>query len=121
MELYAAFVALRTLERPTVVEVYTDSRYVQDGISKWIYSWQKKGWRTSNNKPVLHEDLWRELIKLDREHTVDWKWVQGHASDKFNNFVDLLAKRAILKREGTDVKLYLSELEEKLAAGQIAF
>ena len=96
MELTAAIRALQALNRPCQVELYTDSKYVIDGITKWVFGWQKKGWKTAANKPVLNEDLWRELLEAARPHRVDWHWVKGHDGHPENERADQLASDAAL-------------------------
>lgn len=121
MELRAAIVGLKTLTitKRVVAVLYTDSLYVRDGISKWVHAWAKNNWRKYNNKPVENQGLWQELIEQNEKHNVNWQWVRGHASDEFNNFVDLLATRAIINKSGVDQRLPLSELKERLAAGDL--
>ena len=96
MELTAAIRALRALKRPCKVALYTDSKYVIDGITKWVFGWQKKGWKTAAKKPVLNEDLWRELLDAARPHTIDWHWVKGHDGHPENERADQLASDAAL-------------------------
>jgi ribonuclease HI len=92
MELMAAISALETLERPTALTVVTDSSYVKDGITSWIFGWKKKGWKTANNKPVKNEDLWKRLDAATQRHTVTWEWVKGHAGHPENERADELAR-----------------------------
>ncbi len=96
MELTAVIRALSALKRPCHVELYTDSKYVIDGITKWVFGWQKKGWKTAAKKPVLNEDLWRELLDAVRPHQVDWHWVKGHDGHPENERADQLASDAAL-------------------------
>ncbi|GGD56141.1 ribonuclease HI [Croceicoccus mobilis] len=96
MELTAVIRALQALKRPCHVELYTDSKYVIDGITKWVFGWQKKGWKTAAKKPVLNEDLWRELLDASRPHKIDWNWVKGHAGHPENERADELASNAAL-------------------------
>jgi ribonuclease HI len=95
MELMAAIMALRTLKRPCRVELSTDSKYVMDGITKWIHGWQRNGWRTADKKPVKNAELWQALIEAARPHRIDWKWVKGHAGHPENERADQLANAAI--------------------------
>lgn len=97
MELKAVIEALKALKRSCEVEVYTDSKYVQDGISKWIHNWKKNGWRTADKKPIKNQDLWQELDKQAQKHKVVWNWVKGHSNDKYNELADKLATSAIKK------------------------
>ncbi len=92
MELTAAIEALAALKRPTVVTLRTDSRYVVDGITKWVHGWKKRGWQTAEKKPVLNQDLWLRLDELAGGHKVSWQWVRGHAGDGGNERVDRLAR-----------------------------
>ncbi len=92
MELTAAIVALESLNRPSVVVVYTDSIYVKDGITKWIHNWKKKRW-----KNVKNPDLWQRLDCAAAPHTITWQWVKGHAGHPENERCDALARNAIAK------------------------
>ena len=98
MELMAAIQALEALNRPSRVRLYTDSKYVKDGITSWIHNWKKKGWKTSKRKPVKNVDLWQRLDAALGRHEVDWLWVQGHAGHKDNERADALARRGIAGR-----------------------
>ena len=95
MELTAAIMALEALTRPCKVELHTDSRYVMDGISKWIHGWKARNWRTADNKPVKNEDLWKRLDTARARHQVDWRWVKGHAGHPLNERADALSNRWI--------------------------
>ena len=95
MELMAAIQALEALQRPATVTLYTDSKYLLDGITKWIHGWQRNGWLTSAKKPVKNDDLWRRLTAAMSRHEVTWKWVKGHAGDPGNERADELARRGI--------------------------
>lgn len=95
MELLAAITALETLERPSTLTVITDSAYVKDGISSWLFGWKKKGWKTAAGKPVKNEDLWRRLDEATKRHTVTWEWVKGHAGHPENERADELARRGM--------------------------
>ena len=99
MELTAVIRALEALKRRCSVQVYTDSQYVQKGISEWIHSWKRRGWRTADKKPVKNEDLWRRLDELAREHSIEWHWVRGHAGHVENERADALANRGIDEME----------------------
>jgi ribonuclease HI len=114
MELLAAISGLKTLNRATAAEVYTDSRYLQDGINKWIHAWEQRNWLTAHKKPVLNQDLWRQLMEQEKNHQVVWIWVRGHASSRYNQFVDLLATATIANRKGFDRKMNRTELERKI-------
>lgn len=94
MELTAAIRALETLTRPCEVDFYTDSQYLRQGITDWIKTWRKNGWRTAAKKPVLNQELWMRLDELNRQHDIHWHWTRGHAGDTFNERVDQLATAA---------------------------
>ncbi len=100
MELTAAIMGLRALTKPCQVALSTDSTYVRDGITKWIFGWQRNGWRTADKKPVKNADLWQALLDASRPHKVEWHWVKGHAGHPENERADQLANAAIatLKR-----------------------
>lgn len=93
MELMAAIQALEALKRPTSVTLYTDSKYVYEGITKWVRGWQRNGWKTSAKQPVKNVDLWQRLATAADHHKVEWKWVKGHAGDPGNEKADELARR----------------------------
>ena len=96
MELIATIEALKALKKPAQVTLYTDSKYVMDGITKWIAGWKKNGWRTAAKKPVKNVDLWQALDGLmDGPHDINWRWVKGHAGDPGNERADQLARDAI--------------------------
>ncbi len=95
MELQAAIEALNALKRPCTVHLHTDSRYVQDGITKWIHNWKKNGWRTADRKPVKNADLWQALEQALDRHTVEWIWVRGHDGNEGNERADTLARQGI--------------------------
>ena len=92
MELTGVIEALRQLREPCVVELYSDSKYVIDALSKgWVYGWKKKGWVKSDKKPALNVDLWETLLPLIARHEVRYHWVKGHAENAYNNRCDALA------------------------------
>ncbi len=95
MELQAAIQALRVLKRRSTVDLFTDSRYVTDGITQWINRWKARGWRTAGKMPVKNVDLWQLLDVQTGEHDVTWHWVKGHDGDRENERADLLARRGI--------------------------
>ena len=95
MELTAVIRALEALKRPCHVRVHTDSQYVQQGISRWIHDWKKRGWRTADKRPVKNADLWRRLDELARPHEIEWIWVRGHAGHDGNERADALANRGV--------------------------
>ncbi|HXZ53121.1 MAG TPA: ribonuclease HI [Burkholderiales bacterium] len=95
MELTAVIRALEALKRRCKVRLYTDSQYVQKGISQWIHDWKRRGWRTAERKPVKNDDLWRRLDELAGGHDIEWHWVRGHAGHPENERADALANKAI--------------------------
>ena len=95
MELMAAIRALEALKKPCIVELHTDSKYVQNGISDWIRGWKLRGWKTADKKPVKNEDLWRRLDAAALRHDVTWDWVRGHAGHPENERADALARQGM--------------------------
>jgi len=95
MELTAVIRAIESLASPSVVQVYTDSQYVQKGISEWIHGWKRKGWRTSTGAAVKNVELWKQLDELAQQHKIEWKWVRGHNGNPGNERADKLANRGI--------------------------
>lgn len=95
MELMGAIQALEALKRPSVVELHTDSAYLRNGITAWIHSWKRKGWRTADNKPVKNVELWQRLDAALGDHQITWHWVKGHAGNVGNERADELARLAI--------------------------
>lgn len=94
MELTAAIEGLNALKRPCRVTLSTDSRYVMDGLTKWIHGWRKNGWRTADKKPVKNAELWQALVEAAAPHRVEWVWVKGHAGHPDNERADRLASDA---------------------------
>lgn len=95
MELQAVITALETLKRPCHVDLYTDSTYVRDGITKWLAGWKAKGWKTASKKPVKNRDLWEDLDEAVARHDVVFHWVKGHAGHPENERADSLAVDAL--------------------------
>ncbi|TAK93239.1 ribonuclease HI [Patescibacteria group bacterium] len=95
MELMAAIQALEVLNRPCVVELNTDSKYVVQGIQEWLPNWKKRGWKTAAKTPVKNEDLWRRLDQAISRHQIKWVWVKGHSGDYGNEKADNLANKGI--------------------------
>jgi ribonuclease HI len=91
MELTAVIEGLAALKKRSRVQVFTDSQYVQKGISEWIHSWKRRGWLTADRKPVKNDDLWRRLDELASGHAIEWHWVKGHAGHPENERADELA------------------------------
>ena len=96
MELTAACEALEALKRPCIVELHTDSQYVRTGIAEWLSIWKGRGWKTTTKRKVKNEDLWRRLDEARQKHTVDWRWVKGHAGHPLNERADALARKGML-------------------------
>ncbi|ABC62402.1 ribonuclease HI [Erythrobacter litoralis] len=94
MELRAAIEGLNALIEPCEVELYTDSKYVVDGITKWVHGWKKRGWVNASKKPVRNDDLWHDLIEAELRHKVTWHWVKGHNGHAENERADRLASEA---------------------------
>ncbi|GHH11502.1 ribonuclease HI [Sphingomonas sp. AAP5] len=94
MELMAAIEGLNALKRPCRVTLSTDSRYVMDGLTKWIKGWQKNGWKTAAKQPVKNAELWQALLDAAKPHRIDWVWVKGHAGHPDNERADRLASDA---------------------------
>ena len=95
MEMTAAIEALNALKGPREVILYTDSKYVMDGINKWMPAWKKRGWKTANKKPVKNQDLWQALDEAVSRHKIKWNWVRGHTGVDGNEKADALANRGI--------------------------
>ena len=95
MELIAAINALKYFEKVQIINLYTDSQYVKNGIESWIKNWKKNGWKTASKKPVKNQDLWKNLDFQINKHEVSWHWVKGHAGNENNEMADHLARRFI--------------------------
>ena len=95
MELTAVIRALEALTKSCRVRLYTDSKYVQQGITIWIHDWKKRGWKTADKKPVKNDDLWRRLDELAQQHTIEWVWVRGHDGNAGNERADVLANLGV--------------------------
>ena len=95
MELTAAIQALKYFKNSQKIKLFTDSKYVKDGIQSWIQNWKKNGWKTSTKKPVKNKELWMELDALITEHNIIWEWVKGHSGNAYNEKADFLARRYI--------------------------
>jgi ribonuclease HI len=111
MELMGAIAALEALKRPCLVDLHTDSKYMRDGIMKWIHGWKRNGWKTADKKPVKNVDLWQRLEAALAQHRVTWHWVKGHAGHAENERADELAREGIAAiRAGATGALTSSEL-----------
>ncbi len=95
MELIAPIMALKKIKSKSEVIIFTDSAYVKNGITEWIKSWKKNGWKNSNKKPVKNKDLWIKLDDLCIKNNITWRWIKGHSTNKFNNLADELATKAV--------------------------
>ena len=101
MEMIAAINALKALKRSSPVKIHTDSKYLMDGITKWIQKWRANGWRTTARKPVKNADLWQELEVLLESHDVEWAWVKGHSGHPENERADALANQGMALYKGS--------------------
>ena len=95
MELTAAIEAIKYFKKKMIINIYTDSKYLKDGITIWIKKWKLNNWKTSNKKNVKNSDLWKLLDEKIKDHQIDWIWVKGHDKNILNEKADLLAKKAI--------------------------
>ena len=95
MELQAVIEGLKALKKSATAIIYTDSTYVQKGMSEWIHGWQARGWKTADKKPIKNQDLWQELLEVSKGHQLTWEWVRGHDGHVENERVDTLAREAI--------------------------
>ena len=95
MELMAAIEALAALKRAASADLYTDSKYLRDGVTQWIHNWKRNGWKTAAKKPVKNVDLWQELEKALAPHDVTWHWVKGHSGHPENERADELARQGL--------------------------
>ncbi|OGT53280.1 MAG: ribonuclease HI [Gammaproteobacteria bacterium RIFCSPHIGHO2_12_FULL_42_13] len=95
MELTAAIKALATIREPCIIEIHTDSKYLQQGISEWLPQWKKNHWKKSDKKPVKNIDLWQALDAEANRHKISWHWVKGHSGHPENDIADALATQAI--------------------------
>ena len=119
MELMAAIQALEALQRPTTVSLHTDSKYLLDGITKWIQGWQRNGWKTAAKKPVKNDDLWRRLLAALDGHEVSWQWVRGHAGEEGNEQADALAIPAVLRANFAPVENRDARSREEIWANHV--
>ena len=95
MEISAVIFALRSLKQRSTVELWTDSQYVQKGVTEWLEGWKKRGWRTASKNPVKNADLWQELDALLPDHDISWHWVRGHNGHPGNELADQLANKGV--------------------------
>ena len=94
MELMAAIEALKKLPKGQEIQIFTDSKYVKQGITEWIKKWMQNNWKTSSKQKVKNVELWQELNEISKKHKIEWKWIKAHAGDVFNEEADQLAKKA---------------------------
>jgi ribonuclease HI len=97
MELMGVIAALEALKRPSPVRLVTDSAYVKNGVNQWMPRWKANGWRTADKKPVKNQDLWERLDRALGDHSIEWRWVKGHAGHEENERVDTLARSQVRK------------------------
>jgi ribonuclease HI len=97
MELLAAIEALKALKEECSIDLYTDSQYLRQGITQWVHSWKRNGWKTADKKPVKNQPLWVELDELTQRHTIRWHWLKGHAGHPENERCDELARNEIAR------------------------
>ncbi|MEM7617265.1 MAG: ribonuclease HI [Pseudomonadota bacterium] len=95
MELLAALNALESLQEVCIVNLYTDSKYLKEGITKWIYNWKKNNWKNAKKQPVKNSEIWQNIDIQNQRHQINWHWVKAHNGDKFNELADQLAVNAI--------------------------
>lgn len=95
MELMAAISALEALARSSEIAVVTDSAYVKNGVTEWMFAWKRRGWKTADGKPVKNDDLWKRLDAAQARHRVDWRWIKGHAGHAENERADALAREGM--------------------------
>lgn len=95
MELTAVIKSLESLQEQCEIDLYTDSIYVKKGITEWIYSWKKNGWKNSKKEEIKNKDLWQTLDSLVKQHKINWFWVKGHADNEINNRADELARMGV--------------------------
>ena len=95
MELTAVIESLKLLKKSSNIVIVTDSTYVKNGITEWIFNWKKKGWKTANKKPVKNKELWQELDQESQKHEIKWEWIKGHSGHFGNEKADQLANEAI--------------------------
>lgn len=97
MELMAAIKGIEAVQKKIPIHLYTDSEYLRKGITEWIHSWKKNGWKSAQKKPIKNQDLWEHLDKVVSTHQISWHWVKGHAGHPENERADALAHRALEK------------------------
>lgn len=114
MELLAVIAALESLNQPCLIELYSDSQYMKNGITKWIQGWKKKGWQSSSGQPVKNKDLWLRLEAATQSHQIQWRWVKGHSGHPENERCDELARQAAQQPQFEDSSWSEHRREERL-------
>lgn len=99
MEMMAAIASLESFSTGVSLSLYTDSKYLKDGITKWIANWKRNGWLTADKKPVKNQDLWKRLEQALEKHQIEWHWIKGHDGHKDNEKADALARNAIIAQK----------------------
>jgi len=100
MELMAAIQALETLREPCAITLFTDSKYVKQGLTEWLPQWRRRNWKTADKKPVKNQDLWQRLDAAAARHRIEWRWVKGHSGDEGNELADQLANTGLESHNG---------------------
>jgi ribonuclease HI len=118
MELQAAIAALAALKEPCAVTLHTDSEYLRKGITQWVRSWKRNGWRTTDRKPVKNDDLWKQLDEATARHRVEWHWLKGHAGHADNERCDQLAAAEMAKIRRSHSREQLAILRDQFLASR---
>ena len=105
MELIACIKALQYFKKKQTISIFTDSKYVMNGIMSWILKWKKNGWKTTSKKPVKNKDLWENLDLEISKHNIEWHWVKGHAGDRNNEMADTLARKYIEENNANRIEI----------------
>ena len=106
MELTATIEALKAILKPSNIALYTDSQYVKNGITSWIFNWKKNGWKTANKKPVANKDLWLQLYDLNNTYNINWNWVKAHETNTYNNLADEYAVLSMKNQKSYNIENY---------------
>lgn len=116
MELRAVIEALKSISVGECAKIYSDSQYVVKGVNEWLPGWQKKNWLNSKKEFIPLQEMWKELLKEKQGKTIEWIWVRSHANDRFNNYVDKLAKKCYLELEGVQINLSENNIKPKIGS-----
>jgi ribonuclease HI len=119
MEIQAAIGALEALNQPCQITLFTDSEYLKNGITQWMWGWKARGWRTQDKKPVKNQDLWKRLDELCHVHQIQWQWVKGHAGHADNEQCDALARGEITRLRSRYTRSELKTLVARFKAGEV--